>query len=592
MKYFRQHQLVLKFIYNHLSRNQFLILSGILVGFSAGIAAILLKLVVHNIHLLIDHQLEVFEYPVLNLFLPLIGILITVWVVNTFLHGRDGKGVANILLDISQRSGVTARSKMYSQMIASSITVGFGGSSGLEGPIAVTGAAIGSNFARTYRLSYRERILLLACGSAAGIAAVFNAPITGVMFAIEVILVGVVFSDFIPLIIAAVSGALLSKIILDDDVLFKFTSLKEFDHINVPYYLLLGVFCGLVSVYYARCTHKIEHLFAHTLKWNSYSKALFGGLIIALLCFAFPPLFGEGYGSVKALASGNPQEILKGSFFNLEGYGEWMLILFVGLIFLTKVFATSITLASGGSGGNFAPALFTGAFLGFFFSSILNKLNFILLPVSNFTLVAMCGILSGVMYAPLTGIFLIAEVTGGYELIIPLMLVSTASYAIAKIFEPYSMDVKHLVAGKKIFTEDYDQNILSLIKFHEIIDTGYEVVYEDSTLSELLAVIRQSTKNIIVCKDHDEKYKGFIVFDKVRKVLLDPEMQKKLTVKELISKTKYQVSVNESIDNVIAKFDEADLWYMPAFEEGKFVGFISKTRLLTAYRDKLKLTIS
>ncbi|MBU2047026.1 MAG: chloride channel protein, partial [Bacteroidetes bacterium] len=255
-------------------------------------------------------------------------------------------------------------------------------------------------------------------------------------------------------------------------------------------------------------------------------------------------------------------------------------------------FATTITLASGGSGGNFAPSLFTGAFLGFFFAMVINKLNLINLPVNNFTLVAMCGILSGVMYAPLTGIFLIAEITGGYELIIPLMLVSTSSYAIAKIFEPYSMDVKHLVAGKKVFTEDYDRNILSMIKFHEIVDTGYDVIYSDSNLGELLVVIRQSTKNIIVCKDHQEKYQGFIIFDKVRKVLLDPEMQQKLTVKELISKTKYQVNVDDEIDTIIAKFEETDLWYIPAFEDGKFVGFISKTRLLSSYRNKLKLTLS
>lgn len=592
IKYLKQHQLILKFLYNHLSRNQFLILSGILVGLSAGLAAVILKMLVFKIHLLISQQLKVFNYPYLNLFLPLIGIVLTVWVVNVFLNGRDGKGIGNILLDISQRSGVTPRSKMYSQMIASALTIGFGGSAGLEGPIAVTGAAIGSNFARTYRLSYRERILLLGCGSAAGIAAVFNAPITGVMFAIEIILVGVVFSDFIPLIISAVCGALLSKIILDDSILFDFESLKEFNHYNVPFYLLLGIFCGLTSVYYARTTHKIEHFFHHELKWNNYSKAVLGGVILAILCFLFPPLFGEGYTSVKSLANGHPLDVLTGSFFNFQGYGDWTLIFFVGLICFMKVFATTITLASGGSGGNFAPALFTGAFLGFFFAMLINKLHFIQLPVNNFTLVAMCGILSGVMYAPLTGIFLIAEVTGGYELIIPLMLVSTSSYAIAKVFEPYSMDVKHLVAGKKVFTEDYDRNILSMIKFHEILDTGYEVIYNDSTLPELLSVIRQSTKNIIVCKDHQEKYQGFIIFDKVRKVLLDPELQQKLTVKELVSKTKYQVNVEDEIDAIIAKFEEGDLWYMPAFENGNFVGFISKTRLLSAYRNKLKLTIS
>ncbi|RKD17501.1 Cl- channel voltage-gated family protein [Pelobium manganitolerans] len=591
MRYFRQHQLVLKFIYQHLSRSQFLILSGVLVGLTAGIAAVILKIVVHYIHILIDQQLEVFEYPFLNLFLPLIGILLTVWVVRTFLHGRDGKGVSKILLDISQRSGVAPRSKMYSQMIASGLTVGFGGSAGLEGPIAVTGAAIGSNFARTYRLSYRERILLLACGAAAGIAAVFDAPITGVMFAIEVILVGVVFSDFIPLIVAAVCGALISKIILDDDILINFTSLKEFNHKNVPYYLLLGVFCGLVSVYYAKCTNLVEHFFNHKLKWNAYAKAMLGGLIIAILCFAFPPLFGEGYSTVKALASSHPQEILKGSFFNIDAYADWPMIIFVGLIFMTKVFATSITLASGGSGGNFAPSLFNGAFLGFFFGSIVNKIGLVQLPVSNFTLVGMCGILSGVMYAPLTGIFLIAEATGGYELMIPLMLVSCTSYAIAKVFEPYSMDLKHLAAEKKIFTEDYDQNILSLIKFHEIVDRDFETIYDDSTLPELVNVLRQSNRNIVVCVNRDGKYVGFIVFDKVRKVLLDAELQRKLNVKELVLTTKYHVHAGDSIDEIINKFDEADLWNLPAFENGTFIGFISKTKLLTAYRDKLKLTI-
>ncbi|MDA9554838.1 chloride channel protein [Pelobium sp.] len=592
MRYLKQHQLVLRFVNQHLSRNQFLILAGILVGLSAGLAAILLKTLVHRIHLLIDHQLEMFNYPYLNLFLPLIGILITVWVVHFFLKGKDGRGVANILLDISQRSGVMPKYKMYSQFIASAITVAFGGSAGLEGPIAVTGGAIGSNFARTYKLSYKERILLLGCGSAAGIAAVFNAPITGVMFAIEVILVGVVFSDFIPLIISAVSGALLSKIILDDNILIGFTNLKEFDHRNVPYYLLLGAFSGLISVYYARTSGKIEHFFLHQLKWNHYYKALLGGLIIALLCFVFPPLFGEGYSSVVSLASGKANDILKGSFFNIPQLGDWSLILFVGLIFLAKVFATNITLSSGGSGGNFAPSLFTGAFMGFFFAVVINKLNIIQLPVNNFTLVGMCGILSGVMYAPLTGIFLIAEVTGGYELILPLMLVSTVSYAIARFFEPYSMDVKHLILGKKIFTEDYDQNILNLIKPYEIIDADYATIYADDSLETLLEVFRHSNRNIVVCKDHKENYKGFINFDQVRNVLLDPETQSKLTVKELISKTKARVEVNESVDLIMNKLDKFDLWYIPVFENDVFVGFISKTRLLSSYRNKLKSTLN
>lgn len=592
MKLLKYHKFIIRFINANLSKSQFLILSGIIVGVSAGIAAIILKTLVHYIHELSNTQLEVFNYPYLNLFLPLIGVLITVWVVHKFFKGKDGRGIANILLDISQRSGVIPKYKIYTQVITSSLTIGFGGSSGLEGPIAVTGAAIGSNYARTYRLSYRERILLLGCGVAAGISAVFNAPITGVMFAIEVILIGVVFSDFIPLIISAVTGALISKIILDDSILFEFKSLKEFDHNNVPYYILLGIACGLLSVYYSRMSMRIEKFFHHTLKWNVYTKAIFGGLILALLCFIFPPLFGEGYDSVKFLASNNPGAILKGTFFATENNSDWVIILFVGLVFLTKVFATSITLSSGGSGGNFAPSLFTGAFMGFFFANVINKLNIGTLPVNNFTLVGMCGILSGVMYAPLTGIFLIAEVTGGYDLIIPLMIVATSSFTIAKIFEPHSMDVKDLIKGKKIFTENYDENILSLIKIHEVIETNYDIVYIDNTLSDLLQVIRNSENQIITVKGENGKFEGFILFDKVRRLILNPELRDNLTLRELVTRVKVKASSTDSISDLIIEFDKSDVVYIPVFEGDEFIGFASKTLLLTAYRNKLRLTVS
>ncbi|MFD1629721.1 chloride channel protein [Pseudopedobacter beijingensis] len=593
MKYLRQHRIAIRYLNQHLSRNQFLILSGILVGLSAGTAAVFLKSAVHYINLLTETQLEIFSYPYLNLFLPLIGILLTVWVVKRFLKGKDGKGIANILQDISQRSGVVPKYKIYSQVITSALTVGFGGSAGLESPIAVTGAAIGSNYARTYRMTYRERILLLACGVASGIAAAFNAPITGLMFAFEVILVGVVFSDFIPLIISTVSATLLSKIILNDDILFEFKSLREFDYINVPLYISLGIFSGLVSVYYSRITKKIDFFFHDYLQWNAYYKAIFGGLIIALLCFLFPPLFGEGYQSIKYLASNTPQEILKGTFFNFSGYNQWTIILFSGLIILTKVLATSITLASGGSGGNFAPSLFTGAFMGFFFSSAINLLGFRQIPVDNFTLVGMCGILSGVMYAPLTGIFLIAEITGGYDLIIPLMIVATSSYIIAKFYEPHSMDVKELIKGKKIFTENYDDNIISLIKIHEIITKDYVSVTEDSTLAQLSELFKNSDHNIIVINDHHGQYKGFIVFDKVRKLLLDHNLQQDhITAQELIQKDIEKLDSNASINQIIDIFDKTDIRLIPIFEDGVFEGFVSKNLLLTAYRIKLKLTLN
>lgn len=509
-----------------------------------------------------------------------------------FSQKKDGRGIAPVLQDISQRSGAVPKYKMYSQLIASTLTIGFGGSAGLESPIAVTGAAIGSNYARNYRLSYRERVLLLACGASAGIAAVFNAPITGLMFSLEILLVGVVFSDFIPLIISAVTGALLSKIILDADILFDFASLREFDHTNVPLYILLGILAGLVSVYYVRMTKNVEHFFHNHLDWNIYTKALFGGLVLALLCFLFPPLFGEGYQSIKFLASNTPEEILKGTFFNFNGYNQWTIICFAGLIVLMKVFATSVTLSSGGSGGNFAPSLFTGAFLGFFFASAFNEFGLKNLPVGNFTLVGMCGILSGVMYAPLTGIFLIAEITGGYELIIPLMIVSTSSYLIAKFFEPYSMDIKSLIKEKKVFSENYDDNIISLIKMHEILTKEFEPMSEDSTLKEISAKFRDSNYDIIAIYNTNHEYKGFITFDRVRKLLLNRDLQEDIKANELMISSNIRFTEETPVINIVEVFDQTDFRLIPVFDGNKLEGFASKSLLLTAYRNKLKLTIS
>ncbi len=587
---FKRHKYLIRMLHHYLSRNQFMILSGILVGLSAGVAAIVLKYLVFYIHKLAASQLEHFSYSYFNLFLPLIGIVITVWVVRTFFKGKDGKGVANILTDIAQKSGIVPKYKMYSQVFASAITVGFGGSSGLEGPIVVTGAAIGSNYARTYRLNYRDRILLLACGTSAGIAAVFNAPITGLMFSIEVLLVGIVFSDFIPLIISAVSGALLSKIILDDDILLEFKNLSMFDHYNVPFYLLLGILCGLLSIYYAKVNHYIEDVFK-SLKWNAYKKAMFGGLLLALLCFMFPPLFGEGYSSIKLLAV-DPSIILKGSFFNFDDKTGWYLIFFTGLIFFTKVLATSITLSSGGSGGNFAPSLFTGAFFGFFYSSIINKLNLYDLPVSNFILVGMCGLLSGVMYAPLTGIFLIAEITGGYELILPLMIVSTSSYLIAKFFEPYSEDVKYLVKKRKVFTDNYDQNILQQIKSYEVITYDYKTIADDATLKELKNIFKEFNGPLVICTDSNHNYVGFILFDKVRKALFNLDLDENTPILEFISDTRYHIDEEEDLNDILQKFERSKLQYLPVFKLGKFVGYIEQARVLYTYRQKLMYNLN
>ncbi|MDZ4756992.1 MAG: chloride channel protein [Bacteroidota bacterium] len=423
-----------------LTKRQFILLSSVLVGLSSGLAAILLKFFVHYVFIIAtlgkDDNLKY-----LLLILPLNGILLTVLVVRKVLKGKLEKGLAPIHEAIKNNESIIPKEQTYAQIITSSLTVGMGGSAGLEAPIVITGAALGSNYATTYNLTIKERTLLLACGVAAGIAAAFNAPIAGVLFALEVLLLDVAMSAFTPVIIAAATGALISKILLQDDILLSFTLQQPFDYYNVPFYILLGIFAGLVSVYHSRTFSKIERLFSKKKK-KTYINVFAGGIALAGLIFIFPSLFAEGFESIKVLSLQKPENLLDDSFFHQYKNNEWFVLLFVGVLIFIKAIATAITIGSGGNGGNFAPSLFVGAYLGFFFSRLINLLNFTSLPESNFTIVGMAGILSGIYHAPLTAIFLIAEITGGYTLMIPLMIVASISFAISRYFEPYSLDRK------------------------------------------------------------------------------------------------------------------------------------------------------
>ena len=476
---------IIEWVQDRLTKKQFIFLSSVLVGLSAGAAVIILKTFAHYIFLIADKGID---SSYLFVILPVLGIFLTVFTVKRLFSGRLQKGLPNIHYAIARKSSVVPRKQMYSQVITSSLTVGLGGSAGLEAPIVVTGAAFGSNYASTYHLNYKDRTLLLACGISAGIAAAFNAPIAGVLFALEVLLLDVSISAFIPLIIAAAAGTLLSKIILNDDILISFQTTLPFDYMNVPFYVLLGLFAGLVSVYHSRVFHKVEGMFGRS-KRKAYKNVIYGGLILSILIFFFPTLFGEGYESIKSLSLLKPERILDNSYFESYRNNEWVVLGFVGVLIFVKAIATGVTLGSGGNGGNFAPSLFVGAYLGFFFSRITNLFSFINLPESNFTLVGMAGILSGLYHAPLTAIFLIAEITGGYTLIIPLMIVSSISYAISRYFEPFSMDTKKMASGGFIFTQDKDKNILTTINTSSIVDNDYEKLYENVSLGELVNVI-------------------------------------------------------------------------------------------------------
>ncbi|HCS20109.1 MAG TPA: chloride channel protein [Bacteroidetes bacterium] len=427
-----------------LSRNQFILFSAVLVGLSAGIAAIVLKTAVHYVRrvilLLAEHDWQNMAY-ILG---PLLGIVSTVAYVKYGLKGDSEKGVASVLYAIKKKFSLVTPHKMYSQLISSSITVGLGGSAGLESPIVVTGAAIGSNYGRVYRLIHKERTLMLACGAAAGIAAVFNAPVAGVIFALEAIMTEATISAFIPIIIASVSGALVSMIVLNEEILFSYKEALLFDYHNVPLYILFSILTGIMSVNYGRMSWKIN-LWNQKADKKPWWRAVRGGLFLAILIFIFPSLFGEGYESITELMHGNAERLYDASFFARFIDKSWAVLLFIGLTGFIKVVATSITVSSGGNGGNFAPSLFVGAYIGFFFSRLVNMLGIADLNETNFVIAGMAGLLSGIMYTPLTGIFLIAELTGGYDLMIPIMLVSAVSYAIARSFERYPVDKRALM---------------------------------------------------------------------------------------------------------------------------------------------------
>ncbi|MGX5684327.1 chloride channel protein [Chryseobacterium cucumeris] len=584
----RSYELILHWLNNRLSRNQFLVLSGILVGCTAGLAGVILKTLVHNIHYFITNKVH-FEYQILfYIVFPFLGIVLTTMIVLTLFKGQDRKGIGAILYEIAQNSSIVASVKMYSQVIQSAVTVGLGGSAGLESPIAVTGAAIGSNYAQTYRLSYKERTLLLAAGATAGIASAFNAPIAGIMFAFEILLTGVVFTDFIPLVVAAVCGSLLSRILLQEDVLFRFYTRDPFNYKNVPYYLILGIVTGLYARYFVIISQKVEH-FIKGLQLSRMRKAMFGGAVLSLLCVLFPPLFGEGYETVKAFTNGNTYSIIENSFFRYFEIGDWTIIIFLVLVLLLKAFATSFTIFSGGNGGNFAPSLFAGGTLGYLFALVCQHLGFTDVPVTNLVLVGMAGAMSGVLYAPLTAIFLIAESSFGYDLFIPLMIVSIISYLIAKWFSPISPELKSLADEGKIFTNKHDKNLLFALRTEDFIDKYSQTINENASVTELFEMVKNGNKNIFAVVDENRKLRGVLTLDDIRPYLFNKEMETSQTVAQIMKAPPAVLHRENKPLDILQTFDDTGVWNLPVVSENNdFIGFISKSSILMSYRQLLK----
>lgn len=568
----------------HLSTKNFVIIVGGMVGIVGGIAAVTLKSTVHLIQELIRDINIDYSY----LFFPVIGIVITALLAKYMLKEQLGHGITSILFYISKKSSIIHRNKMFSRMITSGITVGCGGSVGLEAPIVVTGSAIGSNIGRLMHLNYKQRTLMIGCGAAAAISGIFNSPVAGVIFSIEVILTDVTIAAFIPLLIASVLGSLVSMLLLGKDVLFSFELTDPFSASDFPFYLLLGAICGLVSVYFSRATLWTE-------KWISkvksvFPRAILGGLALTAVIFVLAPLYGEGYDSIKLLLQGRAQEIVSSSALFSHFTEPWFVVVFGLAIILLKPIATGLTIGAGGNGGIFAPSLFIGGITGFVFSQTNNLINFNQgISISNFTLVGMCGVMSGVLHAPLTAIFLIAEITSGYTLFLPLMLVSAVAYSTNSYFEKYSFYTSKLIkSGDLIPSHDKDKQVLSLISIEKMIETDLLQIHPSQSLEDLVSLIKKSKRNIFPVVNENDELKGIITLDDVREIMFDPDSQKSLIAETLMHRPPETVQSNEKMSDVMAKFEKTGAWNLPVIDNGKYVGIVSKSRIFNAYRTKLK----
>ncbi len=567
-------------------RNFIFILSGV-IGLVSGLAAVTLKTAVHYIQNFLTSGFEMANANVLYVFYPLVGILITVLLGRFIFKDYLGHGVTDIIYSISKKSSIIARVKMYSRMITSIFTVGFGGSVGLEAPIAITGSAIGSNISRVMHLNHNKRTLMIGCGAAGGVAAIFDAPIGGVIFAIEIILAQANIQNFIPLLISSVTASLVSKFTTGDDIIFSFRLVEEMQPVEIPYYIVLGILCGLFSVYFSRVVPIVENQISRI---NYRLRPWIGGILLGAIIFIFPPLYGEGYSSIITLTKSG-SSILNDSMFFSEISNEGFILIFTLFLVLMKPVASAVTLGSGGSGGIFAPSLVVGGYLGFTYSSFVNQIGSDkLLSVNNFILVGMCGIMSGVQYAPLTAIFLIAEITNGYTLFIPLMLVSAMAYSTASYFEPYSIYTKRLIQRGELIRNNKDRQVLSLIEMDKLIERDLLTIAPDSSLKDLVKLVSNSKRNIFPVVDTEGVLRGIVTLDDIRQIMFDPESQETISVDELMHSPPGEVYPDESMDKVMKKFEITGAWNLPVIEEGKYKGFLSKSRIFSTYRNKIRQT--
>lgn len=563
--------------------DRFVLLLSFIVGIFTSLAACLLKGLIHLIQYLLTLNFSINEVHYLYLLYPSVGIVLALLFVKYVVKDDISHGVTKILFAISQRKSIIKPHNMWSSIIASAFTIGFGGSVGAEAPVVLTGSAIGSNLGRAFKLDQKTLMLMVGCGAAGAIGGIFKAPIAGIVFTLEVLMLDMTFSSVIPLLISSVTATTIAYILQGDSALFNLNS-EAFSLSRIPYYIILGLVCGFSSLYFTRGMNWIEDMFRKVK--NIWVKFAIGGVILSALIFIFPPLYGEGYDSISALLNLNQSQIFEKSlFYGLQNSTMW-LVAYLLMIILFKIFASAATNAAGGCGGIFAPSLFVGCFTGFLVAVILNVMG-VDVPAQNFALAGMAGLMSGVMHAPLTGIFLIAELTGGYTLFIPLMIVSVISYITIYVFEPHSLYAMRLAKKGELMTHHKDKAVLSLLKTDDLIETDIQTIAPSAMFGDLIKLISQSKRNIFAVVDNKGVFLGIVSLEEVRNIMFRPELYNRFTVRRLMVSPPAKVYIGDSMETVARKFDDSHAWNLPVLDGDKYVGFVSKSKVFTAYRDVL-----
>jgi CIC family chloride channel protein len=571
----------------HVTDSYFVILLSIFIGLGAGLSSYFLKSFVFYIKESLTGFFNISSQNIWYVLYPAVGIAIAVFLIRFVIKDSTDQGIPRILFAISRLDGKMRWHKYFSSVIGGSFTAGFGGSIGLESPIIAAGSSLGSGIGQTLRLNYKNTTLLIGCGAAGAMASIFTTPIAAVIFSLEVLMLDLTTMSIIPLLIASVTGAITTKLLLAEDMLIHFSVTQPFEVSDVHFYILLGVICGLVSLYFNWMHNYIQVKFKKIKHY--YNRTLIGGLALGVMIFLFPPLYGEGYAAIKLIMTGQSDQLLINTA--LYNYRDiwWVFILFIAFLIFIKIIATTLTTEAGGIGGIFAPAAVMGGMSGFFIARFFNQWDFIRpLHEGNFTLVGMAGVLGAVLHAPLTAIFLIAEMTNGYELIVPLMLTTSIAFITIKTFQPHSIFTRRLAESGDLITHDKDKTVLTLLNVKRVIDTDLLTIDPDATLGNLTKLIAKSKRNIFPVVDEDDgTYLGLVDLDDVREDMFHPEMYDN-PISMYLMQAKEHVSISEPMEQVMKKFKTTGYYNLPVVNDGKYVGFVSRANIFNAYRQVLK----